>query len=153
MAHIIIEEEIACPPEAALARIYRAFGGDQPGSVTRTLSVPFSDLGLPNIGALEKEVVVTLGEPNHESYLTRVPLSWSVPNNGAFPVFEGFFEIQPEASWQIQLAIIGDYNPPMGALGAVFDAAAGRKIAEATIRHLLDEVSRVIQDPVTPLPN
>jgi len=148
MGYIVIEQEIECPPAAALQRIYRAFGAERPASVTHTLSVPFGELGLPNIGEFAKDVVVTLGEPNHESFLTRVPLQWHVPGSSVFPVFEGFFEIQPEASWQIQLAIIGDYRPPLGAVGALIDAAAGRKIAEATIRHLLNEISSVVQDPV-----
>jgi hypothetical protein len=146
MATIVMEKEVDCPPDSAINRVYSAFGASHAAEVTRTLSVPFEDIGLPKVGTLARDVLVTLGDPEHKRSLVRIPLSWRVPDSNAFPIFHGFIEVQSQALDRIQLAILGYYQPPFGTLGVIFDAVAGRKIAHATIHHLLDEISRAIED-------
>jgi hypothetical protein len=146
MATLVLEKEVACPPDLAVGRIYRAFGAETARNVTLRLVVPFEDLGLPNVGEFSREVVVTLGEPERKRFLTRIPLSWKVPENHAFPVFRGFFEVQPQSSRHVQLALLGYYHPPYGIFGAAFDALLGRKIAEATVRHLLEEIAEAVAE-------
>jgi len=145
MATIVMEREVDCPPDSAVDRVYRAFGAEHAAEVTRTLSVPFEEIGLPKVGTLARDVCATLGDPDFKSTLVRIPLAWRVPDSTAFPVFHGFIEVQSLATDQIQLAILGYYQPPFGTLGVVFDAIAGRKIAEATIRHLLAEISHAME--------
>lgn len=146
MATIAIEREVDCPSESAVDRVYGAFGALQAAKVTRTLSVPFEDIGLPKVGTLSRDVRVTLGDPEKKPSLVRIPLSWHVPDSNAFPIFRGFIEVQSQAIDRIQLAILGYYQPPYGTLGVIFDAVAGRKIAHATVNHLLEEISRAIED-------
>ena len=148
MATLVVEREIFCPPALAVARIYRAFGAEGLRETMHTLHVPFADLGLPNVGAFHREVLVTLGEPQRRRALTRIPLTWRVPDGAvfAFPMFKGFFEVQPLSSREIQLALLGYYHPPFGAFGVVFDAALGHRIAEVTVGHLMDEVCTAIKD-------
>ena len=146
MATLVVERDVFCSPALAVQRIFRAFGAEVIRETMHKLHVPFADLGLPNIGAFEREVLVTLGEPQRRRALTRIPVSWRVPDSAAFPIFKGFFEIQPLSSREIQLALLGYYHPPFGAFGAVFDVALGRKIAEATVGHLIDEVCAAVKD-------
>jgi hypothetical protein len=116
---------------------------------TYLLTVPFEQLGLPKAGELTRQVTVTIGDPDRKRALTRIPVSWRVPHSDAFPVFQGFFEVQPLSSYEVQIALLGYYHPPFGVLGAVFDAVVGRKIAEVTIRHLVDEVANAIAERPT----
>jgi hypothetical protein len=147
MATLVVEKEVRCSPALAVNRIYRALGAEGMHETTHVLHAPFEDLGLPNIGELSREVTVTLGDPERKRTLTRIPLSWRVPANGNFPVFRGFFEVQPLSSRDIQLSLLGYYHAPYGVIGAVFDAVLGHKIAEVTTRYLVDEVCRAIEEP------
>jgi hypothetical protein len=149
MATLVYEKEVTCPPSLAVQRIYHALGCEGMHETHYVLTVPFADLGLPDIGELSREVSVTIGDPMRKGSLTRIQLSWRVPHSDAFPVFQGFFEIQPLSSYEIQLALLGYYHAPLGMIGAVFDMVLGRRIAEATVRHLIDEISKSIEEPVT----
>ena len=146
MATLVYEKEVTCPAALAVPRIYRALGSDGMHQATHLLTVPFEELGLPKIGELTRQVTVTIGDPDRKRALTRIPLSWRVPGSDAFPVFTGFFEVQPLSSYEVQIALLGYYHPPFGALGAVFDAVLGRKIAEVTIKHLVDEIADAIAE-------
>ena len=148
MATLVVEKEVRCSPALAVNRIYRALGAEGLHETTHVLHAPFEDLGLPNIGELSREVTVTLGDPERKRSLTRIPVSWRVPGNGSFPVFRGFFEVQPLSSRDIQLSLLGYYHPPFGAIGAVFDVVLGHKIAESTTHYLIDEICRAIEDPI-----
>ena len=146
MATLVVEREILCAPALAVPRIYRALGAEGVHETMYKLRVPFGELGLPNIGELAREVLVTLGEPERKRALTRIPLSWRVPDSNAFPVFKGFFEVQPLTSRETALALLGYYHPPFGAFGIVFDMALGHKIAQATVRHLMHEICKEVED-------
>jgi len=148
MAVLMYEKDVVCPPALAVARIYRALGAENTHATDYHLTVPFSDLGLPNVGEFAREVTVTVGEADRKRSLTRIPISWRVPHSEAFPVFQGFFEIQPLSSYDVQIALLGYYHAPFGTIGAAFDAVLGRRIAEATIRHLVEEIAAQIAEPI-----
>lgn len=149
MATLIEEKEVTCPPALAVQRIYRALGCEGMHETHHVLAVPFTDLGLPDVGELSREVVVTVGDPMRKGSLTRMQLSWRVPHSDVFPVFHGFFEIQPLSSYEIHLALLGYYHAPFGMLGAVFDMVLGHRIAEATVHHLIEEIAKAIEEPIT----
>ena len=44
------------------------------------------------------------------------------------------------------MVLLGYYQPPFGAAGAVFDAFVGRWIANVTVSQLLDEIVDTIHD-------
>lgn len=147
MPTLVYEKEVTCPPALSVGRIYKALGASGTHEAIHTLVVPFAELGLPDVGELAREVTVTIGDPDRKRSLTRIPLAWRVPNNDVFPVFQGFFEVQPLSSYEVQIALLGYYHAPYGGIGAVFDAILGRRIAEATIKHLVDEIAEAIQEP------
>jgi len=105
------------------------------------LEVPFETLGLPAIGKLSRRAKITLGASQSRSDgATLVPIHWRDANSHNFPEFKGCIEILPMAENVSQLAIIGQYHPPFGALGAAFDAAIGRRIAEVGVEQLLERL-------------
>jgi hypothetical protein len=132
--------------EDVVQGIRRAFyGNSKTGSLE--LEVPFERLHLPGHGKFSRHANVTLGEREERfDGATLIPLEWrdaeSSPN---FPRFEGYFEILPLDPDVSQVAIVGDYVPPLGPLGAAFDAAVGRHVAEATVEELLERLRSTLE--------
>lgn len=134
---MLSELDVLCPPQEAAQRIHDVFyHGKNAGSFE--LEVPFERLGFPAIGKFSRHVTLTLGTPERRSDdATLIPLVWRDARSANFPQFEGYFEIMPLDQRSVQVAVIGDYVPPMGPVGAAFDAAVGRHIAEVTVEELL----------------
>lgn len=134
---MLSELEVACSAHDAAARLQQAlYDGKAEGRLE--LEVPFARIGLPAVGKFSRHAVVTLGETHlrHDG-ATIVPIVWRDARSDMFPEFKGSVEILPLAHDRCQIAILGAYVPPMGPLGAVFDAAVGKHIAEVTVQELL----------------
>lgn len=58
---------------------------------------------------------------------------------------EAQLSVWPLTETETQLEIVGAYDPPLGLVGDAFDAAVGRRIAEATVLRFLDEVAAQIR--------
>lgn len=110
------------------------------------LEVPFETLGFPAVGKLSRRAKITLGTSTERADgATLVPIHWRDANSHNFPEFKGCIEIQPMAKDESQLAIIGEYHPPFGPLGAAFDAAIGRRIAEVSVEQLLERLRSALE--------
>ncbi|MHB8434060.1 MAG: hypothetical protein ACYC8W_00755 [Candidatus Tyrphobacter sp.] len=129
-----MEREIDCSQERAASSIYAALGVRGSSEVTKTFRV----------GAIGRDVRLTLGDLDRKSDLWRIPVSWQVPESDAFPIFHGFFEVQRRPDDRIAVVLLGYYQPPFGAAGAVFDAFVGRWIANVTVSQMLDEIEATI---------
>lgn len=142
---MLSELDVQCPPENVVQRIHEVFYGDKRvGSFD--LEVPFDRVGLPAIGKFSRHVTLTLGEPERRSDgATLIPLVWRDARSNNFPQFEGCFEITALDQRSTQVAVIGDYVPPMGPLGAAFDAAVGRHIAQVTVEELLQRLRAALE--------
>ncbi|GAC1660171.1 MAG: hypothetical protein NVS4B13_08270 [Candidatus Elarobacter sp.] len=57
-----------------------------------------------------------------------------------FPEFHGSVRLRIASVEETRLTLEGAYRPPFGPAGAVFDTLAGRRIARATMRDLLDRL-------------
>ena len=101
-----------------------------------------------NVGAVEVGVDVQLrvkgitdevdatGNPR-----TRLDFSWEATQRaGLFPRMDASLSVYPLSPDETQLDLDGRYQPPMGSLGNALDAAAGHRVAEATVLRLLREV-------------
>ncbi len=130
MATLTMEREIPGSQQHAADCIYAALGVRQAGEVTKAFRV----------GAIGRDVLLTLGDLDRKSPLWRIPVSWHVPGTNAFPVFHGFFEVRRRPNDRIAIVLLGYYEPPFGTVGAVFDAFVGRWIANITVSQLLDEI-------------
>ena len=89
---------------------------------------------------LAKEVVVQYTvEPGAQHLDDPIGIRWTPAAGGLYPSFEGEIRVLPdEHVYSSILELDGHYTPPLGVLGARFDAVFGHKVAETTIAHLLE---------------
>jgi len=73
-----------------------------------------------------------------------LPVHWTSTRSPAlFPAMEGVIEIsaQSDSPPRTQVAFIGHYTPPLGAVGSLGDALIGHTVAAKAITHLLEDVA------------
>lgn len=91
-----------------------------------------------------KDVVVEVGKADDRGYAVFIPIQWrAASQSGLFPSMDAELEVaqlslDPPRS---QIGIHGRYRPPIGVVGAIGDAMLGHRIAEATVRRFVIELS------------
>ncbi len=73
---------------------------------------------------------------------TVIELEWEsskMPN--LFPFMKAELSVYPLTSTETQLVLEGNYEPPLGLLGSVLDAALGHRIAEASVHQFITDVA------------
>jgi hypothetical protein len=115
--------------------------------VTLRLRVP---LGVPDPGldlAIDKEVVAQLERSSkHRGLEERIGVAWQPEKEQEpFPKFNGSLSLGAATPKASALTLDGDYDPPLGVAGKIFDAVFGRRIAEATAEQLLKEIGDFIE--------
>jgi hypothetical protein len=115
---------------------------------TLPLRVRLSDIGLPTQLSLEREVRATLVRlPDEEIPTTGFHIEWEVAGGGPYPRFTGWLFLHPGADDSTSvLELEGTYTAPFGPLGAFFDAAVGKSIAESTAAALLSDIAGSIEE-------
>jgi hypothetical protein len=131
--------------EAALLRSPRTWlpGANGPG----TEPSPDSGEIQVHIGAagLTKNVSITLGQPSRRPTKTSIPVSWQATGpSGLFPQLAGILEISRFGPRQTLLALLVEYQPPLGRLGEVLDDALLHRIAWATVSAFGDGVAEAL---------
>jgi len=96
---------------------------------------------------LSKDVsirVVSIDEEGGASVLSRVThvkLEWQATDSpGLFPAMSADLRVYPLSHTETQVELVGEYEPPMGALGKLLDAVAMHRLAEASVHHLVTSV-------------
>ena len=145
----LIRETIltASPPSVALSGLERYIESQQN---VLTLAVPLKSLGLPSELGLSQAVRVSFSSQRRGLFSTRrgyegMSLEWAPEGGGPFPKFEGNLTLRPN-SGQTELELKGEYAPPLGEIGAAFDAVVGNKIARATVRMLLENLKAALEE-------
>jgi hypothetical protein len=73
-------------------------------------------------------------------------LRWTPENGGIYPAFQGELTVRADESYRRAiLELKGDYVPPAGAVGRVFDVAFGKSIARETAQNVLRAIARVME--------
>ena len=76
----------------------------------------------------------------------RYAVAWAPEEPGPFPLFAGELRVENaedyDAFW---LVLRGSYEPPLGLVGAAFDAIVGSRIAAICARNLLTEIADNIE--------
>ncbi len=96
---------------------------------------------------IERRVIATLYPLQsiadaHPTY----SVTWS-PRTGLLPSFAGALAVEKHARDDcFGLVVSGHYEPPFGAVGAIFDAALGRRIAHASARDLLRSIADYVEN-------
>jgi hypothetical protein len=152
---ISASERIDCPPQEVEGRLERfldrmVLGR---GELLFDLRLPASALGLPSRLALEKRVIAKLSYVRDADELNRmVSLSWAPEGGGPYPTFSGTLvaDAAVDADGSV-VSISGQYEPPGGIAGGIFDVLLGRHIARATLRELLKRIRDGIEAQRFPL--
>jgi hypothetical protein len=112
------------------------------------LNVPFSSLGIPSSFGIEREVEVDFvpfrGHKGERLLHDELKMRWTPIGGGPLPTFNGSLKMHPEGG-KTELVLAGEYEPPMGKMGEVFDAVIGKRIAEATAQALLHQLKENIE--------
>ena len=141
-----------------LDRYFQALERGGGGPAVLRLELPLEEFGIPGGAVIGRDVSVSLvpmtlrrtmghfsEDEQHFEHITAV--MWEPANGGPFPVFRGFLCVQSCDDYgSCKLVLEGDYRPPFGVAGRVFDAVVGRRIARATARDLLHKLERVMLD-------
>ncbi|MBV8298663.1 MAG: hypothetical protein JO083_03755 [Candidatus Eremiobacteraeota bacterium] len=135
MANIHEFTTVQCPYDEVPDRLYAHFDGDA-GVVP--LRVKVGDL------RVERDVDFHLKtKPAYTGYKL-LDISWEPRDGGPYPSFSGTLSAAEDAIGWSRIEIDGTYKAPFGVAGAAFDAAVGRRIAQATAAELLAELKRIL---------
>jgi hypothetical protein len=74
-------------------------------------------------------------------------VTWSTRDGGLHPFFAGALAVERVNNDDdcVGLVLCGNYVPPLGRCGALFDAVVGQRIAHATVRDLLSDIAAYIE--------
>jgi hypothetical protein len=77
---------------------------------------------------------------------TRIELEWEAANMPRlFPFMKAELNVYPLTRSETQLDLNGNYQPPLGVVGSVLDAAVGHRIAEATVQQFIKDVAAFLR--------
>jgi hypothetical protein len=97
-------------------------------------------------GAITRRVDAEVGSLESGPASLRVPLEWQAfVHPSLFPVMNGELHVSDIGGNGIELRLVGEYRAPLGAVGAVGDVLAGRRVAEKSLRGFLAEVARRLE--------
>ena len=130
-----------------LARYFKARGNSD-GDVARlSLRAEVPVPGSTETLKLERTAIATL-VPRHKpgEMLPHYAVTWAPEHAGPYPTFNGDLAIESGEDYHsFYLVLNGTYEPPLGSLGAAFDAVLGRRIAQTTARNLLAVIADSIE--------
>ncbi len=135
---------VACPVEEVEAGLIGFFEArqDANGITQMRLRVPMG-----GAISLEREVRIEARETRDDQNLNNLMrIAWEPVGSVMFPRFEGSLvvwgEDNPNSSF---VELTGEYTPPLGAAGQVFDEAIGYRIAQTTAQQFLGDIKREIE--------
>jgi len=76
----------------------------------------------------------------------RIALCWSaVEGTAFFPTMQAELALYPLSATETQLDLNGHYTPPLGPVGAAFDALVGHRVAEACVHQFVADVAEQLR--------
>lgn len=92
--------------------------------------------------SLGRTIDFELGAFEHGSEVGRLPIRWVAKDHaGLFPTMDAEIRLTDLGGARTELRLVGEYEPPLGALGAVVDRVAGHRVAERSVRDFLEGVA------------
>ncbi len=71
-------------------------------------------------------------------------LAWKPDHDAAFPGFRGVLTVRPQ-NRGVSMQLQGNYDPPFGLAGKLFDVVAGNRIAKLTTGRLLHQLIKDVE--------
>jgi len=97
-------------------------------------------------GAITRRVDAQVGPLISGHGTLRVPLRWQAAEHPSlFPVMDGELHVSDADGSQIEVRFVGSYRAPLGAVGAVADTLAGRRVAEKSLHAFLFDVAQRLE--------
>jgi hypothetical protein len=136
VSKLTVSEPVRTPAGFATAFVAGYFDRLKTDEALRLrLRVPAGALGVAGGVDLERDVVAQVGwvKPGHLD--EGLQITWEPESGGPYPT--GMLNATPKSDDESVLTLTGDYTPPGGPLGGLFDGAIGMRIAQATAHDLL----------------
>lgn len=146
VSRVVVERVVRCPFSVAHEYVEDFFADiSARGAEVR---VRLRDL-VPSVGGrLKRPVQIDLGRRADEAEAGRAHDAFEVcwtAGTRFFPDFRGTLRLRIASIEETRLTLEGEYHPPLGPAGAVFDAVLGRRIARATMGDLLRRLARAME--------
>lgn len=132
----IVEKDLVHAPLASADRLLQAFFAAHPGPDGAGARIVL------RAGERAQAAIVELTRAHRPEDMTpRYAIHWEPEGGGLYPNFDGELSVEADEDYNAFWFVLdGTYVPPGGMAGQLFDAAIGRRIAEATARGLLSEM-------------
>lgn len=105
-----------------------------------TLHVHFAGLEIGTDVTID--IVGVAHDSTYDRPTTRIALEWQAATNPRmYPAMKATLFAFPLSPTETQLELRGSYEPPLGKLGGVIDAAAGHRLAAASVTSFIKEVA------------
>ncbi len=140
-----VEQIVDCPFSLAIDRAHLIFPVLE--TSPEIVRVPYRALGLPLPGTLKHPVAVQFRRQRDATEPGRwhdeIVFEWNALSRW-LPDFRGVLRFRVESS-RTRIILHGEYVPPFGALGALFDRVIGHRLAQATAGDLVDRLARALE--------
>ena len=123
----------------ALESSLRRFGNGDSAHITLPLRVKVAEL------SVEHDVEAKVVRRRDESWYSMLDVTWEPKGGGPYPSFTGWLGVEDEGFGYSRLELNGTYRPPLGIVGAAFDAIAGHGIAVRSAQALLEHLKRELE--------
>jgi hypothetical protein len=81
-------------------------------------------------------------DDSKKSAITRIELEWTASRMPRlFPLMKAELTVYPLTSTETQLALEGNYEPPLGLIGSAVDLVVGHRIAEASVHQFIKDIA------------
>jgi len=145
LSAVNVELLVDCPFSLAVDRAHVIFPVLETSPAI--VRVPYRAFGLPLRGTLEQPVAVQfqrqrdITEPGrlHDE----IVFEWSALSRW-LPDFRGVLRFRIESP-RTRIILHGEYVPPFGTLGSLFDRVIGHHLAQATANDLVDRLARALE--------
>jgi hypothetical protein len=95
---------------------------------------------------IHRTVEVVVGSPVALTSKVILPLAWRPTSaSGLLPSMDADLELAPLGADACQLAMNARYEPPLRGLGKALDQALLHRVAEATVKDLLDRIGELVR--------
>lgn len=97
-----------------------------------------------------RAVTLELGAFERRPEVSRLPLHWKAKEHARlFPTMDAELRLSDAGPAETEVRLVGEYEPPLGPLGAVMDRVAGGRIAQRSATDFVTGVAQRLRERLT----